>query len=45
MTAADITLTGLLESDHLRGAAQGGVIASTVGTTIEWYDLLLYKAS
>ncbi len=42
MTAADITLTGLSESDH-RAQLRKAVIASTVGTTIEWYDLLLYS--
>jgi MFS family permease len=42
MTAADITLTGLSESDH-RTQLRKAVIASTVGTTIEWYDFLLYS--
>jgi MFS family permease len=40
--AADITLAGLSESDH-RAQLRKAVIASTVGTTIEWYDFLLYS--
>jgi MFS family permease len=42
MATIDTTLPPLSESDHgvqLRRA----VIASTVGTTIEWYDFLLYS--
>ncbi|HEU0216977.1 MAG TPA: MFS transporter [Stellaceae bacterium] len=42
MTAADITLAGLSESDH-RAQLRKAVIASTIGTTIEWYDFLLYS--
>jgi hypothetical protein len=40
MTAADITLAGLSESDH-RAQLRKAVIASTVGTTIEWCDFLV----
>src|SRR5262249_52455864 len=42
MVTIDTTLEPLSESDHgvqLRRA----IIASTVGTTIEWYDFLLYS--
>jgi MFS family permease len=42
MTAADVTLSTLSESDH-RAQLRKAVIASTVGTTIEWYDFLLYS--
>ena len=42
MTAADITLTPLSEVQH-RAELRKAVIASTVGTTIEWYDFLLYS--
>jgi len=42
MTAADITLSPLSESDH-RAQLRKAVIASTIGTTIEWYDFLLYS--
>ena len=42
MTAADITLSPLSETDH-RAQLRKAVIASTVGTTIEWYDFLLYS--
>src|SRR5579862_9649279 len=42
MTAADIGLTPLSEADH-RAQLRKAVIASTVGTTIEWYDFLLYS--
>jgi MFS family permease len=41
MASSDISVTALSEaehSSHLRRA----LIASTVGTTIEWYDFLLY---
>ena len=33
---------GMSEQEH-RSAIAAGVIASTVGTTIEWYDFLLYS--
>jgi MFS family permease len=42
MTAADIDMSPLSESDH-RAQLRKAVIASTVGTTIEWYDFLLYS--
>jgi MFS family permease len=41
MAVADITATGLSETEH-RAQLRRAVIASTVGTTIEWYDFLLY---
>src|SRR6516164_3318904 len=41
MTAAEITASGLSESEHSRQLRRA-LIASTVGTTIEWYDFLLY---
>jgi MFS family permease len=42
MTAIDITAGPLAEADH-RSQLRRAVIASTVGTTIEWYDFLLYS--
>src|SRR5438128_11371067 len=42
MTTADITASGLSETEHGRQLRRA-VIASTVGTTIEWYDFLLYS--
>jgi MFS family permease len=42
MTAIDATLTPLPEAEH-RAELRKAVIASTVGTTIEWYDFLLYS--
>ena len=41
MTAAEMTTGGLSESEHSRQLRRA-LIASTVGTTIEWYDFLLY---
>src|ERR1700724_1298771 len=41
MTAVDIPISGLSEADH-RSQLRRAAIASTVGTTIEWYDFLLY---
>src|SRR5437868_4650594 len=41
MTAAEITASGLPETEHRRQLRRA-LIASTVGTTIEWYDFLLY---
>src|SRR6516165_4317814 len=41
MTAAEITASGLSESEHSRQLRRA-LVASTVGTTIEWYDFLLY---
>jgi MFS family permease len=42
MTAIDIASRPLSEADH-RSQLRRAVIASTVGTTIEWYDFLLYS--
>jgi MFS family permease len=43
MAATDIaTATGLSDADHRRQLRRA-VIASTIGTTIEWYDFLLYS--
>jgi MFS family permease len=42
MTAADI-VPGVLSETHHRAQLRKAVIASTVGTTIEWYDFLLYS--
>jgi MFS family permease len=41
MTVADLAAAPLSDLDH-RGQLRRAVIASTVGTTIEWYDFLLY---
>ncbi len=41
MTTADITPTRLSDTEHSRQLRRA-LIASTVGTTIEWYDFLLY---
>src|SRR6516225_7907408 len=41
MTGAERTTCGLSESEHSRQLRRA-LIASTVGTTIEWYDFLLY---
>src|ERR1700758_3248934 len=42
MKGPDINVAPLSESDH-RKELRKAVIASTVGTTIEWYDFLLYS--
>ena len=42
MTSIDIASGALPETDH-RAQLRRAVIASTVGTTIEWYDFLLYS--
>ena len=42
MTTADILSGALSEADH-RAQLRRAVIASTIGTTIEWYDFLLYS--
>jgi MFS family permease len=42
MTVIDIASRTLSEADH-RAQLRRAVIASTVGTTIEWYDFLLYS--
>src|SRR5215475_11412610 len=39
--AATVPLSGLSEQEH-KAQLRRAVIASTVGTTIEWYDFLLY---
>src|SRR5215472_15455488 len=41
MTTADVAAVPLSDVDH-RAQLRRAVIASTVGTTIEWYDFLLY---
>jgi len=41
MTVADVAVTSLSDLDH-RTQLRRAVIASTIGTTIEWYDFLLY---
>jgi MFS family permease len=41
MTTAEIATVPLSDDDH-RAQLRRAVIASTVGTTIEWYDFLLY---
>ncbi|HZT87923.1 MAG TPA: MFS transporter [Stellaceae bacterium] len=42
MTAVD-TFVGQLPEEEHRAQLRKAVIASTVGTTIEWYDFLLYS--
>jgi MFS family permease len=42
MTVADVASAPLSDADH-RSQLRKAVIASTVGTTIEWYDFLLYS--
>jgi MFS family permease len=42
MTTINIAAHPLSETDH-RAQLRRAVIASTVGTTIEWYDFLLYS--
>jgi MFS family permease len=41
MTTADITAGRISDTEH-RQQLRRALIASTVGTTIEWYDFLLY---
>jgi MFS family permease len=41
MTTADIPVSALSETEHRRQLRRA-LLASTVGTTIEWYDFLLY---
>src|ERR1700757_1532345 len=41
MTATELATRGLSELDH-RAHLRRALIASTIGTTIEWYDFLLY---
>src|SRR4249919_224010 len=42
MTTLDITTGPLPEAEHQKQLRRA-LIASTVGTTIEWYDFLLYS--
>jgi MFS family permease len=42
MTTLDVTAAPLSEPDH-QAQLRRALIASTVGTTIEWYDFLLYS--
>lgn len=42
MTTAQIATSALSDIDHRRQLRRA-VIASTIGTTIEWYDFLLYS--
>src|SRR5262249_11612001 len=42
MSTAEISLAGLSDVDR-RSQLRKAVIASTIGTTIEWYDFLLYS--
>ena len=42
MAATTITLGPMSEVEH-QSALRRAVIASTVGTTIEWYDFLIYS--
>ena len=42
MTAAGITTDALTELEH-RVQLRRAVIATTIGTTIEWYDFFLYS--
>jgi MFS family permease len=42
MTTIHVTTDALSEADH-HAQLRRAVIASTVGTTIEWYDFLLYS--
>ena len=42
MAVADVLSGAIPESTH-RTQLRRAIIASTVGTTIEWYDFLLYS--
>ncbi len=42
MTATDIAATPSLSEAEHRAQLRRAVLASTIGTTIEWYDFLLY---
>jgi MFS family permease len=42
VTTAETALGGLSELEH-RAQLRGAVIASTVGTTIEWYNFFIYS--
>jgi MFS family permease len=41
VTATEISASGFSDTEH-RAQLRRALIASTVGTTIEWYDFLLY---
>ena len=41
MTTAAMASSGLSDTEH-RAQLRRALVASTVGTTIEWYDFLLY---
>ncbi len=41
MTSTNVAMAGLSDAEH-RAQLRRALIASTVGTTIEWYDFLLY---
>ncbi len=43
MTAVEIATTGALSEIEHRAQLRRALIASTIGTTIEWYDFLLYS--
>ena len=42
MTTADSAMDGLSVLEH-RAQLRRAVIASTIGTTIEWYDFFIYS--
>ncbi len=42
MTTAETAISGISEAEH-RAQLRRAVVASTVGTTIEWYDFLIYS--
>ena len=42
MTAQDIAYAQLSESEH-QSQLRRAIIASTIGTAIEWYDFFLYS--
>ncbi|HVH80447.1 MAG TPA: MFS transporter, partial [Stellaceae bacterium] len=42
MTDVTLTAPGLSDAEH-RAHLKRAVVASTVGTTIEWYDFLIYS--
>jgi MFS family permease len=42
MAATDVALAPMSEAEH-QACLRRAVIASTVGTTIEWYDFLMYS--
>src|SRR5436190_15827764 len=43
MTTAESATTGLLSDIEHRAQLRRALVASTIGTTIEWYDFLLYS--